>query len=63
MAEQAELNLALEPGPNAVLSYKVQMQAGTIAFSDTSRPLPRSFTELSRFTKDVAESVCGIDRT
>ena len=28
LSEQAELNLALEPGPNAVLSYKVEMQAG-----------------------------------
>ena len=63
LSKQAELNLALEPGPNAVLSYKVEMQAGTIAFADTSRPLPRSFTELSVFTKDVSENVCGIDRT
>ena len=39
------------------------MQAGTIAFADTSRPLPRSFTDLTVFTKDVAEDVCGIDRT
>ena len=46
-----------------MLSYKVEMEAGTIAFSDTSRPLPRSFTELTVFTKDVCENVCGIDRT
>jgi hypothetical protein len=63
MSEQAELNLALEPGPNPVLSYKVEMQAGTIAFSDTSRPLPRSFSALTAFTADVAENVCGIKRT
>jgi hypothetical protein len=63
MSEQAELNLALEPGPNPVLSYKVQMDAGTIAFADTSRPLPRSFTELTVFTKRISEDVCGIDRT
>jgi hypothetical protein len=63
MSEQAELNLALEPGPDPVLSYKVQMEAGTIAFADTSRPLPRSFTELTVFTKRVSEDVCGIDRT
>ena len=63
MSEQAELNLALEPGPNAVLTYKVEMEAGTISFSDTSRPLPRSFTDLTVFAKDVSESVCGIDRT
>ena len=63
MSEQAELNLALEPEANPVLSYKVEMEAGTIAFADTSRPLPRSFTELTVFTKDVSENVCGIDRT
>jgi hypothetical protein len=63
MSEQAELNLALEPGPDPVLSYKVQMEAGTIAFADTSRPLPRSFGELTVFTKRVSEDVCGIDRT
>ena len=50
-------------GPGAVLSYKARMAAGTIAFSDTSRPLPQSFTELTVYTKDVAEQVCGITRT
>ena len=63
MSEQAELNLALPAGPGAVLSYKARMAAGTIAFSDTSRPLPKSFTELTVYTKDVAEQVCGITRT
>jgi hypothetical protein len=62
LSKQAELNLALPPGPNAVLSYKARMAAGTIAFSDTSRPLPQSFTELTVYTKDVAEQVCGIRR-
>jgi hypothetical protein len=63
MSQQAELNLALPAGPGAVLSYKARMAAGTIAFSDTSRPLPQSFTELTVYTKDVAEQVCGIART
>ena len=63
LSPQAELNLALPPGPNHVLSYRVRLEAGTVAFADTSRPLPRSFTELSVFTKDVSENVCGIDRT
>ena len=62
MSEQALLNLELPPGPNSVLAYRVRMQAGTIAFADTSRPLPRSFTELTVFTKDVSEDVCGIER-
>jgi hypothetical protein len=62
LSKQAELNLTLPPGPNPVLSYKVRMEAGTVAFADTSRPLPRSFTELTVFTKDVSEDVCGINR-
>jgi len=63
LSRQAELNLALPAGPNAVLSYKARMAAGTIAFADTSRPLPPSFTELTVYTKDVAEDVCKITRT
>jgi hypothetical protein len=62
LSKQAELNLTLPPGPHSVLSYKVRMEAGTIAFADTSRPLPRSFTQLTVFTKDVSEDVCGINR-
>ena len=62
LSPQAELNLQLPPGPNHVLSYRVRLEAGTIAFADTSRPLPRSFTELTAFTDDVSEDVCGISR-
>jgi hypothetical protein len=62
LSPQAELNLQLPPGPNHVLSYKVRLEAGTIAFADTSRPLPRSFTELTAFTSNVSEDVCGITR-
>ena len=63
MSVQAELNLTLPAGPGTVLSYKARMAAGSIAFSDTSRPLPQSFTELTVYTKDVAEQVCGITRS
>ena len=62
LSQQAELNLALPAGPNPVLSYKARMAAGTVAFADTSRPLPPSFTELTLYTKDVAEDVCNITR-
>jgi hypothetical protein len=63
MSPQAELNLALPAGPGSVLSYTARMAAGTIKFSDTSRPLPKSFSELTAYTKDVAEQVCKIKRT
>jgi hypothetical protein len=62
ISDQAELNLTLPAGPNTVLSYEARMEAGTISFSDTSRPLPRSFAALTSFTSDVAEDVCGIAR-
>jgi hypothetical protein len=62
LSKQAELNLTLPPGKNALLSYRVRMQAGTIAFADTSRPLPASFAQLQVFTKHVSEDVCGLKR-
>ena len=62
IAKQAELGVELPPGPGANLRYRVRMEAGTVAFSDTSRGNPRSFFQLAAFTKDVAERVCGILR-
>lgn len=62
LAPQAELNLQLPPGPNAVLSYRVRLEPGEVSFADTSRPLPQSFAKLTAFVSDVSESVCGISR-
>jgi hypothetical protein len=62
LAKQAEVGLELPPGPNSNLSYKVRLEAGTVAFSDTSRGNPHDFFELAAFTKDVSEDVCGIVR-
>jgi hypothetical protein len=62
LSKQAELHLELPPGPRANLSYKVRLEAGTVAFSDTSRGNPQPFFELAAFTKDVSERVCGIVR-
>jgi hypothetical protein len=59
---QAELSLELPRGQGAILSYRARMEAGTIAFSDTSRGVPAPFERLAAFTADVAENVCGIER-
>jgi hypothetical protein len=59
---QAELHLDLPPGPHAELSYRARMEAGNVAFSDTSRNNPQSFLALAAFTKDVTEDVCGLAR-
>ena len=62
LTESAELGLELPPGPNSNLSYKVTLEAGHVAFSDTSKGNPQAFFELAAFTKDVSERVCGIVR-
>jgi len=62
LAKPAELGLELPPGPGANLSYKVSLEAGHVAFSDTSKGNPQAFFEIAAFTKDVSERVCGIVR-
>ncbi len=62
LAPQAQLHLVVPPRPGAVLTYKVRMEAGTVAFSDTSRPLPSTFARLEVFTKAISEDVCGLRR-
>ena len=62
LESQAELGIELPPGRGSELSYRVSMENGTIAFSDTSPGVPRTFQRLAAFTKDVAERVCGIER-
>jgi hypothetical protein len=62
LSPQAQLHLVLPPRPGAVLSYTVRMEAGTVTFSDTSRPLPTEFAELELYTKSISEEVCGLRR-
>ena len=62
LQEPAELGIELPPGPNAVLSYRVRLESGTVSFSDTSRAKPPVFQRVAAFTHDVAERVCGIVR-
>jgi hypothetical protein len=62
LSPQAELSIELPPGPGSQLSYRVTMEAGTIAFSDRSPGIPVTFQRLAAFTKDVTERVCGIER-
>jgi hypothetical protein len=62
LSPQAELGIELPRGPGTDLSYRVSMEAGSIAFSDRSPGVPRTFLRLAAFTKDVTERVCGIER-
>jgi hypothetical protein len=62
LEDPASLGLRLPPGPGAVLSYRVRLQQGTVAFWDTSRRQPKGFLEVAAVTKDIAEDVCGVKR-
>jgi hypothetical protein len=64
LAAPAELHLELPPAPGqeSVLNYRVRLEAGTVAFSDTSQALSPALTAAQAFTKSVAEDVCGIAR-
>jgi hypothetical protein len=58
----AARNLRLPPGPGAIMRYRVSMQGGSAAFSDTSRGQPRAFYELALLTRQVAKTICGRPR-
>ena len=62
LQKQAALGLELPREKGSILSYKVRLEAGTVAFSDRSRGLPKTFNRLEAFTADVTERVCKIRR-
>jgi hypothetical protein len=62
LEKQAALGLELPREKGSILSYRVRLEAGTIAFADRSRGIPGSFNRLAAFTADVAERVCKLDR-
>jgi hypothetical protein len=59
---QAELGIELPRGPGTNLSYRVSTAAGSVAFSDRSPGVPRTFQRVAAFTKDLTERVCGLER-
>jgi len=62
LEKQAALGLELPDEKGSILSYRVRLEAGTIAFADRSRGVPASFNRVAAFTADVAERVCKINR-
>ena len=62
LEKQAALGLELPREKGSILSYRVRLEAGTIAFADRSRGVPKSFSRLEAFSSDVIEDVCKIRR-
>jgi hypothetical protein len=55
----AARHVSLAPGPGSILRYRASMEAGSVAFSDTSRGQPPAFFRLAKLTRDVSRDVCG----
>jgi hypothetical protein len=62
LKKPADRRLSLAPGPQPVLRYRVELEAGTVRFSDDSPRQPRPFFQVAAFTRDVAQHVCGLAR-
>ena len=58
----AKLDVDLPQGPRATLHYHARSQAGSAAWWDTSPGQTGTLARLTRFTKDIAEDVCGLRR-
>jgi hypothetical protein len=58
----AARHLDLPPGPGSILRYRVTMQAGEVAFSDTSRGQPPAFYRMAQLARAVAQQVCRLPR-
>jgi hypothetical protein len=50
------------PGPNSVLRYRVRLDSGTVAFSDTSPGIPAELRRAAAFTREVATGPCRLAR-
>jgi hypothetical protein len=61
-----ELNLVaprrLRPGARSILSYRLALEEGTVAFSDSSRGQTKEMYLTQAFARQVAREVCGLAR-
>lgn len=62
LEKPAKAGLALPPGRNAVFSYRVRTEEGTVSWSDTSRRAPPVLLELAALTRSVAQGPCHLAR-
>ena len=58
----ARTGTVLATGRNGVLSYRFRLEAGTVAFGDTSRGQSPVMRRSQAFVRDVAKNVCGLQR-
>jgi hypothetical protein len=64
LSKQASLGLELPPGRRAdtTFRYRAELAEGTVAWADSSRGTPATFTRLAAITRRIARDVCGLRR-
>ncbi len=62
LGSAAEKDRSLAPGPGSVLRYRVRLEDGMVAFSDTSPGRTAADLSLAAYTREVARQVCGLPR-
>jgi len=60
LGKQAALGLELEPGraQDTTFRYVADLEAGRIAFADSSRGIPPTYQRLAAFSREVSKAVC-----
>jgi hypothetical protein len=58
----ARRRLALPPGRDSVLRYRVVLEDGSVRFADNSRGQPPALFRVAALTRDVARGPCGLER-
>jgi hypothetical protein len=62
LTSDASAHRRYPPRPGSVLAYSVRSQQGTVAWADTSRPLPERYLRLAFLARQIAQRVCGLPR-
>lgn len=64
LGKQAALGLELPPGrkEDTTFTYRAELSEGTIAFADSSKGIPPTYTRLAAFTRQVSRQVCKLRR-
>jgi hypothetical protein len=62
LTDTARGGRTLRAGRGTVLSYRVHLPSGVLAYSDSSPGQTKAMLQLQGFVRDVARHVCGLQR-
>jgi hypothetical protein len=60
--DDAKQRRSRPPGPNSVFTYSIELESGTVRFSDTSPGISKEERKAAAFTREAAVGPCGLTR-